>query len=849
VKKQIPGRLGLDLIGTGARDGKDTSRNTHTDAWHAKTSANFAPLPLRPGASRASWMTPAFMALALLMIFSNTLIGADFDPAHFQEVHGGSPSGATSPELSAGYKQAPQENPQRTPRAGQIERRIYKSRITPHWFGENSRFWYRNDLRERTREFILVDAESGIRKPAFDHAKLASALSEITGTEYRPDRLPFEEIEFSQDLKAVRFKVNGTAYSCDLESYACTGIEELNIGREQNGDQQTQPDSRENRPRFNRARAATEQSPDGQWTAFVKEHNVFIRSQENHEEIQLSEDGREGFAYGQFAWSPDSKTLVAYRIEPGDRKEVYVIESSPAEGGRARLESRAYALPGDQFTTYELNLFDIAARKQTKPEVDRFEHGWLRPRLRWHQDGRRFAWQQVDRGHQRLRVIEADSQTGSVRTIMDEQSETFIWTAHTENLRLEYVNWLEETGEIIYVSERDGWRQLYLVDAEEGKIKNQITQGEYVVRGIDLIDESTRQIWFHAGGKNPGQDPYFIHYYRVNFDGTGLTALTEGNGTHTIQYSPDRRYLIDTYSRVDRPPVHELRRVSDGQLICQLEETDISDLIADGWEPPEVFVAKGRDGQTDIWGIICRPPNFDPNGKYPVIEQIYAGPQGAFVPKSFSPARRFSSLTDLGFIVVQMDGMGTAHRSKAFHDVCWKNLKDAGFPDRILWHQAAAEKYPYYDLSRVGIYGHSAGGQNAAGALLFHPEFYKVAVASCGCHDNRMDKASWNEQWMGYPVGPQYSESSNIDNAHRLRGKLFLMVGEMDNNVPPESTLRFADALIKAGKDFDLLVIPGARHSIGSYGERRRQDYFLRHLLGVEPPDHNGQSESAISSF
>ncbi len=337
----------------------------------------------------------------------------------------------------------------------------------------------------------------------------------------------------------------------------------------------------------------------------------------------------------------------------------------------------------------------------------------------------------------------------------------------------------------------------------KGEIRNQITKGEWVVRGIDRIDEDARQIWFHACGKNADQDPYFVHYYRVNFDGSGLVALTEGNGKHSIQYSPDRRYLIDTYSRVDMAPVHELRRVSDGKLVCPLEKADISELTASGWTAPEVFVAKGRDGKTDIWGIICRPKDFDPSKKYPVIEYIYAGPQGSYVPKTLQPVRRqFASLTDLGFIVVQMDGMGTANRSKAFHDVCWKNLKDAGFPDRILWHQAAAKKYPYYDISRVGVYGNSAGGQNAAAAVLFHPEFYKAAVASCGCHDNRMDKASWNEQWMGYPVGPCYAECSNIDNAARLRGKLFLIVGEMDDNVPPESTMRFVGRPDQGGQGF-----------------------------------------------
>jgi hypothetical protein len=290
-------------------------------------------------------------------------------------------------------------------------------------------------------------------------------------------------------------------------------------------------------------------------------------------------------------------------------------------------------------------------------------------------------------------------------------------------------------------------------------------------------------------------------------------------------------------------PVHELRRSADGKRMCTLETADISDLEAAGWKAPEPFVAKGRDGKTDIWGIICRPRNFDPTRSYPVVESIYAGPQGSFVPKAFMAIDRYAALTELGFIVVQIDGMGTANRSKAFHDVCWKNLKDAGFPDRILWHQAVAKKYPYYDISRVGIYGTSAGGQNAAGAVLFHPEFYKAAVAACGCHDNRTDKASWNEQWMGYPVGPQYAESSNITHAASLRGKLLLIVGEMDTNVPPESTYRLVDALVKAGRDFDFLAVPGMGHSNGgAYGVRRMQDFFVRHLHGISPPDHNAQS-------
>jgi dipeptidyl aminopeptidase/acylaminoacyl peptidase len=730
--------------------------------------------------------------------------------------------------------------------------KVYRAQITPHWFADNTRFWYRNDLRGGTKEFILVDAVNGKRGPAFDHKKLAASLSKAANSEYSADKLPFDRIEFIEDGKALRFQAADKTWRCDLTSYECAQGKKAGEVPPKSDPSETKddldrlespfpdglaPDAKQRisfQPPRRRPRRLT--SPDEKWTAYIKDHNVFVRSADD-KETQLSKDGKEGLAYGMLSWAPDSKTLAACRIEPSERKEVYLVESSPRGGGRARLHTRPYALPGDKFTAYELTLFDVAGNKQIKAEVDRIDLGT--PQLRWKRDGRHFTYVKVDRGHQRFRLIEVDSHTGKARNLIDEKTKTFIWTAHTER-GVRSLYYLDKTDEIIHASEQDGWRHLYLIDAKAGKLKNQITKGEWVVRGIERIDEANRQVWFRASGKNKGQDPYLIHHYRINFDGTGLVALTEGDGNHTISYSPDRKYIIDRWSRIDLPPIHELRRVSDGKLVCELEKADIGDLKASGWRAPEVFTAKGRDGQTDIWGIICVPRNFDPKKKYPVIESIYAGPQGSFVPKAFAPFRRFAALTDLGFIVVQIDGMGTANRSKAFHDVCWKDLKDAGFPDRILWHRAVAKKYPWYDISRVGIYGTSAGGQSSTGALLFHGDFYKAAVSACGCHDNRMDKASWNEQWMGYPVGPQYAASSNIVNAHRLRGKLLLIVGEMDNNVPPESTMRLADALIKANKDFDLLVMPGLRHTNGgAYGNRSLQDFFVRHLQGREPPDRN----------
>lgn len=756
---------------------------------------------------------------------------------------------------------------QRRGRFGGPDKGVYKAQINPHWFQNNSRFWYRNDLRGDTKEFIVVDAEHGVRTPAFDHEKLARALSKAAGREFQAQKLPFSEIQFSEDGKSIEFEAGGKSWRCKLDSYELQNIEKPSAtspatpsgssqksgpsapyvdesaeGNAQGTDREQNENRNSSRPNRSQGRSRSVESPDGKWSAFVKEDNVYLHSKAEDKDYPLTDDGREGNAYAHLDWSPDSKALLGWRLEPGDHKEVYLVQSSPPGGGRAKLRSRSYDLPGDKLDLYELSIFDVASRKQIKPKVDRYEHGWEAPNVHWMRDQRHFAYVQVDRGHQRYRLIEVDSMTRSLRNLIDETTRTFIWTAHTEGLGLKYVNWLQNTDEMIYASERDGWRHLYLLDTKEGKIKNPITQGNYVVRAIDRIDEENRQIWFRAGGKNADQDPYFVHFYRVNFDGTGLAALTEANGNHSIQFSPDRKYIIDTYSRVDMPPVHELRRVADCGLVTKFEEADISELQSTGWQPPEVFVAKGRDGQTDIWGIICRPKDFDPNKKYPVIEQIYAGPQGSYVPKSFGGSRRFASLTDLGFVVVQMDGMGTANRSKAFHDVCWKDLKDAGFPDRILWHKAVAAKYPWYDISRVGIYGTSAGGQNAAGAVLFHSDFYKAAVANSGCHDNRMDKASWNEQWMGYPVGPQYAESSNIEHAQLLKGHLMLVVGDMDDNVPPESTFRFVDALIRAGKDFDLLLVPNGGHgSGGSYGQRRLQDFFVRHLQGREPPNRNGE--------
>ena len=608
-----------------------------------------------------------------------------------------------------------------------------------------------------------------------------------------------------------------------------------------------------------RERRAALASPDGKWEAFVKDHNLWFRNVESKEEFALSTDGSASETYGRDVvrdravgmnynregppptlpeayWSPDSKRLVAMktRVVPG--RTVYLIESSPRDQVQPKLQSYPYLKPGDELPVQKPHLFDAESRKEIPVSDDLFKDPFDTGRVRWDRDSSRFTFLYNQRGHQALRIIAVDANTGEAKAIVDERSDTFI-----DYSGKQFSEYLEETGELVWMSERDGWNHLYLYDAKTGQVKNQITKGEWVVRGVDRVDPERRQLWFRAGGIRPGQDPYHVHYARVNFDGSGLTVLTEGDGTHAVQFAPGREYFIDTYSRVDLPPVSELRRTEDGSLVCKLEEADASELRSAGRALPERFVAKGRDGATDIYGIIHRPRNFDPAKKYPVIESIYAGPHSAHVPKNFRPDYRQQRLADRGFIIVQVDGMGTSLRSKKFHDVAWRNLKDAGFPDRILWMKAAAEKYPYIDVSRVGVYGGSAGGQNALGALLFHGDFYDAAVADCGCHDNRMDKIWWNEQWMGV-MGPHYAENSNVTHAHRLTGKLMLTVGELDRNVDPASTMQVVNALIRADKDFDLVVFPGGGHGSGSspYGQRRMTDFFVRHLLSEDPARGNG---------
>ena len=698
------------------------------------------------------------------------------------------------------------------------------------WIEKSNRFWYRKAVRGGN-EFVLVDATTAAKKPVFDHERLAAALAQAAGAKYTALTLPFSTFSFTDGERAIQFTVGEARWRCDLDGYSC-----------QRETTPAGPGARGGGPPSGRGPQAEpadqpKASPDGAWEALIQNYNVFLRPKGKRDSVPLSFDGSEDNYYtlASITWSPDSKKLAAYRVHPGYHRKIQYVESSPADQVQPKYSVREYPKPGDTLDIQQPVVFHVESKKQFNVDNALFPNAYAMTRPVWWKDSRALSFEYNQRGHQAYRIIEVDGTTGKARAMVNEEVKTF-FCYYSKKYRYD----AGDGKELIWMSERDGWNHLYLYDGATAKVKNQITKGNWVVRGVEKVDEEKRQIWFRASGMHPGKDPYFLHYFRINFDGTGLTALTEADGNHTVSFSPDMQYYTDSCSRVDMAPVLELRTASDQKKIAELERGDVTDLLKTGLQLPEVFASTARDGKTDIWGIILRPMNFDPAKKYPVIEYIYAGPHDSFVPKNFSAYSSMQSLAELGFIVSQIDGMGTSNRSKAFHDVCWKNLADAGFPDRILWHQAVAAKYPYYDITRVGIYGHSAGGQNAMGALLFHPEFYDAAVSSCGCHDNRMDKISWNEQWMGWPIGPEYAACSNVDNAYRLQGKLLLSVGEMDTNVDPASTMQVVNALIKANKTFEFIVLPGAGHSSGgAYGDRKRYDFFVRHLLGVEPPDWN----------
>lgn len=700
--------------------------------------------------------------------------------------------------------------------------KVYYSGVDAHWIGQTHAFWYVRHTPEGDF-YQLVDADSRERSLLFNHDSLAVALRTASGREVRPGGLGLRRLSVSDDRKTLDFEFAGRRWHYRLEGNAleCRG----DVPAPRKGRHWMEVDDEKG--------GGPVTSPDGKWVAYVRENNVWVREKATGRERQLSYDGTIGFYYSSYIrWSPDSRKLVSYKLRPAEKRYVYYVESSPSDQLQPRLHKQEYAKPGDELTFKVPCIFHVETGKAVVPSTELFSHQYALHAPQWTADSKYIIFDYNERGHKVYRVLECSAETGEVRPVIEETHDKYV------NYTRYFRHNLADGRHIIWMSERDNWNHLYMYDRTTGRPTHQITKGEWYVREVLRVDEENKWIYFSANGVNRDEDPYHIRYYRIGFDGRNMEDLTPAKGMHSARFSADMAYLVDVCSTAEVPPVAVLRSGTDGRKVMALEKADISRLEAAGWRKPEVFSAKGRDGKTDIWGLIYRPSNFSPDKRYPIVEYIYQGPGSQYVPKSFiSYDWNMSSLAELGFIVVMVDGMSTSFRSREFENVCYQNLQDAGLPDHMAWLRAAARKYPYMDIDRVGIFGASAGGQESTNAVLLHPDFYKAAYSACGCHDNRMDKIWWNELWMGYPVGEQYRKSSNVENAHLLRRPLMLVVGELDDNVDPASTMQVADALIKARKDFELVVLPGAGHTMGElFGERKRFDFFVRHLMGVTPP-------------
>jgi dipeptidyl-peptidase-4 len=728
---------------------------------------------------------------------------------------------------------------------------VLHASVRPVWLPDG-RFWYRDTLEDNGGQFILVDPVKGTRAPALDHAKVAAALSAASGSKYDATHLPFQQFEFSADGRSIEFRVGPRRFTCDVQGTAC----QVAAG----GREAAAPQGGRGGRGQGGARAESV-SPDGKLAVFIRNDNLWLREAATGTERQLTTDGVKDFGYATdnagwtksdrpvVTWSPDSKKIATYQQDQRGVGEMYLVETKV---GHPTLQAWKYPLPGDDVVTTiqrvvvqvdpprVVRLRMAPDQHRTSPADDVKRRDGTIEDLQWSPDGSRLAFISTSRDHKHEVLRVANPDTGEVRDVLEETSPTQF---ESGNDRWKF---LPGTNEVIWFSERDNWGQLYLYDLQSGKLKNRITSGEGNVTEILRVDEKNRALHFLGVGKEKGRDPYFRHLYRIGFDGKNQILLTPEDADHNVSLSPDGRFFVDSYSKPDVAPVTKLR-AADGRMVLALEKADISPLLATGWKPPMPFTVKARDGVTDLYGLMFRPTDLDPQHKYPVIDYIYPGPQtGSVGSRSFSPARGdHQALAELGFIVVMIDGMGTPNRSKKFHDAYYGDMGDNTLPDQMTGMKQLAERYAWIDIDRAGIWGHSGGGFAACDAMLRPPfsDFFKVGISEAGNHDNRGYEDDWGERWQGLLVknedgSSNYDSQANQNFARNLKGHLLLAHGTMDSNVPPYLTLLVVNELIKANKDFDLLLLPNRSHGFGSepYMIRRRWDYFVRYLMGAEPP-------------
>jgi dienelactone hydrolase len=700
-------------------------------------------------------------------------------------------------------------------------------------------------------EFVLIDAAEGTRSAPFDHQKLAAALSASAGKNYTAAMLPFTTFTYSADGKSIAFRTNDWQFKCDLATYALTrdSIPRVRGMRGAGG----------GRPAGGRRGGmdASVGSPDSTKAAFIRDNNLWVRDTKTKKETQLTTDGVKDFGYATdnagwqhsdkpvLAWSPDSKKISTFKQDQRNVSDMYLVSTAI---GKPTLKQWKYPLPGDKdipmISRVIINVDEprvinlhIPADPHRATLSDDISSSGTFDDNDWTADGKQLAFVSTSRDHKQEKFRIADAANGAVREVFE------------ENVKTQYesgwgsINWryLAKTNEIIWFSERDNWGHLYLYDAITGKVKNQITKGEFVVTKLLKVDEKNRLLYFITVGLE-AENPYFTQLCRVGFDGKHFTVLTPEAGNHSITFSPSGAYIIDSYSKPDVPPVTVLRKL-DGKLISTLEKANVSRLTATGWKPLMPFSVKAHDGKTDIYGLMFTPTNLDPNKKYPVIDYIYPGPQGGSVGGNWGFAASRSdhqALAELGFVVIVLEGTSNPLRSKSFHDMSYGNMAENTLPDQIMGIRQLAAKYAYMDTTRVGIWGHSGGGFATATAMFRYPDFFKVGISESGNHDNRNYEDDWGERYDGLATNADYDAQANEKYAKNLKGKLMLAHGLMDDNVPPQNTLLVVEALEKANKNYDLVVFPNSPHGYGleyaPYMMRRRWDYFVKNLLGVEPP-------------
>nr|WP_321409963.1 prolyl oligopeptidase family serine peptidase [uncultured Carboxylicivirga sp.] len=711
-----------------------------------------------------------------------------------------------------------------------LSKKYYNYWVSPNWVKEQNIFWYRNNTPKGV-EYIKINLKTLKKEPLFNQVELAKQLSKLSEKEIYPYKLPVWIKDINNKNGLINFSYKDKDYTFDNATYTIQEVEK-----------------KEKQP------VNYSQSPDKKHTLAFIDYNIWIKKDTN-DSIQLTSDGTQQYGYGvtpswmslknieskedhlldlDINWSPNNQYAIIARYNRTNARNLYLYKTLPDKGNRAEVYSYERPLAGDSLTaTVEYYLYNAEQSNIQKLDFQPMAT-FLSLNFRWNDKGTKAYLLRYYRGYQRMDISEVNTADNSIKTVYKETAATYV-DPNIFDYRI------LDDGSLILLSEKDGWNHLYRYDLESGKLINQITKGDFVVRRIEHIDTKSKTIWFTAGGKEENTDPYLTLLYSAKFNGQSLKLLTPEKAEHSISISADNQLFVDNYSTVQEPNIAVLRSLKDGKVLKTIEQGDISEILKMVWQAPEPFKAKGRDGKTDIYGVIYKPAHFDPSKSYPIIEGTYSGPQTIRAPKSFRRGllNDDTPLAQLGFVLINIDGMGSAYRSKAFHDVSYKNLGDIGGPDKIAVIKSLAKQYSWLDTTRVGIFGHSAGGYDAARALLAYPDFYKVGVAAAGNHDHRSAKAWWPEVYMGYPEGPHYDEQSNYYNADKLEGHLLLIHGDMDQNVNTTASMRFAAELIKANKDFDLLIVPGKDHSTTYYDKyviRKRWDYFVRYLMGIEPP-------------